>query len=133
MKTNYRRFIAICAGILLTAAACAAPKTTVITEPEKREAEITIKAGNFKFEPNIVKAFRGNVIIFHVENISNSGHNFTIIDPQGNTLQSVALPPKKMVTVKIDLAETGTYEFYCDKPFHSAFGMKGRVLVDKGQ
>jgi len=133
MKRNCIRLIAVCAGILLTAATCAAPRTTVVIEPEKREAEIKIKADNFKFEPGIVEAFRGNVIIFHVENISNSEHNFTIKDPQDNILQSVDLHPKKIVTIRIDLVDTGTYEFYCDKPFHSAFGMKGRISVDKGR
>jgi uncharacterized cupredoxin-like copper-binding protein len=67
------------------------------------------------------------LIVFRIENISGSGHNFTITDPKGNTLQSVSLPSKETTTVKVPLPEAGTYGFYCDKPMHSGFGMKGSI------
>jgi plastocyanin len=87
------------------------------------------QSSDFSFEPNNIKAYKGNVIVFKVENVSGSAHNFTVKDPQGNIVQSVKLPSKETIQVKISLSETGTYEFYCDKPFHSGFGMKGQMVV----
>ncbi|MDA8103904.1 MAG: plastocyanin/azurin family copper-binding protein [Nitrospiraceae bacterium] len=34
-----------------------------------------------------------------------------------------------MTDVSVTLSEKGVYDFYCDRPFHSAFGMKGRIEV----
>jgi len=118
-------------AVLLAVAACAGQQQQplVTIGPVKGEAIVTMKAGDFTFEPNNIKAYKGDVIVFRIENISGSGHNFTIKDPQGNNLQSVGLPSKESVTIKVSLAEAGTYEFYCDKPFHSGFGMKGQIVV----
>jgi uncharacterized cupredoxin-like copper-binding protein len=41
----------------------------------------------------------------------------------------VDLPPKETVTIEIALQESGTYEFYCDLPFHATLGMKGKIEV----
>jgi len=116
-------------GVLLMLAACASQQPLVTIGPDKGEAVVGVKASDFKFEPNNMKAYKGDVIVFQIENISGSGHNFTVKDPQGYTVQSVNLPSKETVQVKISLSETGTYEFYCDKPFHSSFGMKGQIVV----
>ncbi len=121
----------LCA-LLLLVAACASQQPLVTIAPSKGETVVAVKASDFNFEPNNIKAHRGDVIVFQIENISGSGHNFTAKDPQGHTVQSVSLPSKETVRVKITLSETGTYEFYCDKPFHSTFGMKGQILVIPG-
>ena len=70
---------------------------------------------------------RGDTLVFEIANTSSTTHNFTIKDPGGRIIESVDLPGKKSVSVEIPLPEAGTYEFYCDKPFHPAMGMKGRV------
>jgi plastocyanin len=130
MEKKSKGFIAVCTGILLAAAACASQQPLVTIGPAKGEIAFTLKASDFKFEPNNIKAYKGDVIVFRVENISNTGHNLTIMDPAGNTLQSIALPSQETVTLKVPLAEAGTYEFHCDKPFHSTFGMKGHIQVE---
>jgi len=38
-------------------------------------------------------------------------------------------PIKQTVSIDVNLKEFGIYEFYCDKSFHSAFGMKGHIKV----
>ncbi len=130
MKQRSNGLTAVYAGILLAVAACASQQPLVTIGPAKGEIVLAVKASSFSFEPNNIKAYRGDVIVLKVENISDSGHNFTIKDPQGNALQNVALPSKEIVTVKVPLSEAGTYEFYCDKPFHSGFGMKGQITVN---
>lgn len=114
---------------LLLVASCATQQPLVTIGPEKGEAAIDVKASDFKFEPNNIKAFKGEELVFKIDNISGTEHNLTIKDPQGKELKSVSLPPKETTTVKVSLQESGDYEFYCDKPFHSTFGMKGRIEV----
>ncbi len=130
MEKRSKGLTAICIGLLLMSMACAGQQPLVTLGPAKGEVVLDMKASDFKFEPNNIKAFKGDVIVFRIENTSGSGHNFTVKNPQGSVLQSVALPPKETVEIRIALSQTGIYEFYCDKPFHSGFGMKGRVEVN---
>ena len=130
MQKNFVR-LALWTGLLLVVASCAGRQPLVTIEPSKGETTIDMKADNFKFQPNNIKAYQGDVLILRIENISKTEHNFTIEDPQGRALQSVPLPAGKTTSVKIPLSARGTYEFYCDKPFHSAFGMKGWIKVDE--
>ena len=129
MHKRSKRLIVLWVGVLLAVGACATQQSLVTIGPAKGENVITVKASDFKFEPNNIKAYKSNVIIFQIENVSGSVHNFTVKDPQGHTVKSISLPSKEIVQVKISLSETGTYEFYCDKPFHSGFGMKGQIVV----
>ena len=129
MQRRSKALIAACIGVILAVAACASQQPQVTLGQAKGEVTLEMKASDFKFEPNNVKAYKGDVIVFRIENTSGSGHNFTITDPKGNTLQSVSLPSKETTTAKVPLAEAGTYGFYCDKPMHSGFGMKGSIEV----
>jgi plastocyanin len=126
-----RGFASLCVAVLLFAAACASRQPLVTIGPAKGETVITMKASDFEFVPNNIRAYKGDILLLKIENTSGTGHNFTIKDPGGKTVQSVPLPSKETVTVKVDLADSGTYEFYCDKPFHAAFGMKGWIQVDQ--
>jgi plastocyanin len=132
MNTKSKGLTAVFVTVLLAFAACASQQPLVTIGQAKGEMVLAMKASNFTFEPNNIKAYRGDIIALKIENISGAGHNFTIKDPQGNTVQNVGLPSKETVTVKVPLAEAGTYEFYCDKPFHSTSGMKGQIVVIQG-
>lgn len=129
MRKNYLHFLIICLAILLLLAACSGLQPQVPVSQEKGEKVSAIKADSFKFEPNNIKAYVEDVIVLKIENVSAAGHNFTLKDPRGNVVQNVDLPPKKTVEVRVTLSETGIYNFYCDKPFHPFFGMKGQIEV----
>jgi plastocyanin len=104
----------------------------VTVSPGEGEKILAVKASSFKFEPNNIKAYTGDVILLRIENVSGSSHNFTINNPQGQLIQSSDLPAGKVTDVRVTLPEKGIYDFYCNKPFHSAFGMKGRIeAVDR--
>ena len=132
MNRKLKCLTAVFAAVLLAFTACASQQPLVTIGQAKGETVLAMKASSFSFEPNNIKAYRGDVIVLKIENISSAGHNFTIKDPQGNTLQNIALPSKETVTVKVPLSEAGTYEFYCDKAFHSSYGMKGQIAVIQG-
>jgi plastocyanin len=115
--------------VLLLFTACAGLQQQATVSPEKGEKVLAMKAGSFKFEPNNIKAFQEDVILFKVENISDIGHNFTIRDPGGQIIQNVDLPPKETIEIRVPLPEIGIYTFYCNKTFHKLLGMKGQIEV----
>jgi plastocyanin len=131
MQRYYKQALMFCLLLLCLLSACAGLQQQVGVEVMDGEKVVAIKASSFKFKPNNIKAFKGDVITFKIENISGAGHNFTITDPRGQTIQSVDLPCKKTIEFKITLSENGTYNFYCDKTFHSLFGMKGQIEVQQ--
>ncbi len=131
MQRNYKQLLTVWLTLLSLITACAGLQTQVTVGQEKGEKELAIKAGSFKFQPNNIKAYAEDILMLKVENISGTKHNFTIKDPQGRIIQNIDLPAKKTVEVRVTLSETGTYTFYCDKPFHSLFGMKGHIEVLK--
>ena len=122
---------AIWAAMVLLLAVGTILQPQVALSEEASEKVVEMKADSYKFEPNNVKISEGDTVLFRVENISNSTHNFTIKDPQKEILKSEALPAKKTTDIEVSFGTPGVYEFYCDKPFHSAFGMKGQVEVAK--
>ncbi len=114
--------------VALAVAACAtAPQKPMVLEPG--EKTLAMKVDSFKFEPNVIKARRGDVLMMRLENIAGVEHNFTLNAPQGATLASVNVPSRGTADIRVNLTETGIYHFYCDKPLHSPFGMKGQIEV----
>ncbi|OGW53052.1 MAG: hypothetical protein A2Y81_09235 [Nitrospirae bacterium RBG_13_43_8] len=88
-----------------------------------------VKVHNYKFEPNNIFTYEGNTILFKIENVTISEHNFTLTDPEGAVIEDVDVPRDKTVEIKVTFSRTGIYNFYCNKPFHSTFGMNGQIEV----
>lgn len=123
-----RRAFMIPVLVLLFAFACAGQQKTVSVAPGERT--IDIKASDFKFDPDDLKAHKGDVLTLNIENISSGTlHNITVKSPQGNTMAEADIQPKSSAKVTVRLTEAGTYSFYCDRPFHSSLGMKGKIEV----
>jgi plastocyanin len=114
---------------LVLCAACAGRQQQIAVGSETGGKVVAMSASRFKFEPNNIRAHQGDEVVFRITNIGGDSHNFTIKNPKGDILQSVDLPGKKTVDVRIKFADAGIYEFYCNKPFHSTMGMRGRVEV----
>lgn len=123
--------LVICTVMVLLFAGCAGLQPQVALSEKESEKVVELKAASFKFEPNNIRAFEGDTIVFRIENSSGSTHDFTITNPQKQTLKNIDLPAGKTVDIKVSFADPGVYEFYCDKPLHSSFGMKGQVEVVK--
>ena len=130
MKRKFE-VLAIWAVTILLLAVCMSLQPQVALGEEKSEKVVEMKADSYKFEPNNVKISEGETVLFRIENISNSTHNFTIKDPQKEILKSETLPAKKTTDIKVSFAAPGVYDFYCSKPFHPSLGMKGQVEVTK--
>lgn len=131
MQETHRAFFLLLMAVLLTVAACASQQPPLTIVPAKGEAVVAVKAFSFKFEPDTVRAHKGDVLIFQVENMSSTVHTFTVKDPAGLIIRSVFLSAGQTTSAKVDISATGIYEFYCDRPLHSSLGMKGRIVVDQ--
>lgn len=93
------------------------------------EQLVSFRVSNFRFEPNEIVTRPGVVLKFTLENTASVDHNVTIEDPHGKRLLALELPSGGLVSEELKLTEPGEYTFYCDKPFHSSFGMTGRIMV----
>ena len=115
-------------SLLLLGGCAQQPSTLRVPEKEGKKI-VNMTASNFKFEPNVIKASPGDVLVLEIENISGTDHNFTIKNPQEDVLGRIDLPEKSTRQLTIQLPGSGIYPFYCDKPFHSTLGMEGRIEV----
>ncbi len=127
---NASKMVILSLVLLFSVSACAEREAVVAVGPAKGETTvIVVKASSFRFAPRDIKAYQGSTLVFQIENVAGIDHNFTIKDPRGSIIRSVPLPAQKTITLKVDLSDTGLYEFYCDRPFHTTLGMTGRIEV----
>jgi plastocyanin len=117
----------LCLAVVLLLAGCAGfqEKPAVLQGGENR---IEMKADNFSFDPNSIQTTSGQLEIT-LHNTSNTAHNITIVNPQGEVLLSRDIEPLAEEQIQVSLDQPGTYEFYCDKRFHPSLGMKGEIEV----
>ncbi len=118
---------AFATGALLFLSACGRLQNPVSAEGAGETIQMT--ASDFKFEPNNITTRAGNTVTFRIRNVSGTTHNFTLKSPDGKTMQSVDIPAKQTVEVKVAFPRPGTYKFDCNKPGHSELGMKGQVVA----
>jgi plastocyanin len=89
---------------------------------------ITIEAGGYKFKPNDIRVAKPGTLVLEIKNVSGSEHNFTLKNSRGEILKNLNIRPKQTVISNAEL-EPGTYQFYCNKRFHTSMGMKGQIVV----
>ncbi len=124
-EKNIGRIVVI--GMLLLISACAS-----LQEPlsaERAENTIRMTATNFKFQPNNIMTRVGDTITFAIKNTSGTTHNFSLMDPTGNTIRNIDIPAGESVDVTVTFSKAGIYPFQCNKTGHSTLGMKGRVTA----
>lgn len=108
---------------------CGGLQNQLIPSAGPTEFVVEMQASSFSFEPNNLKVYTGDVLVFRIKNLSDISHNFTITGPEGEIIKDVALPANEMTEVKVNFMKSGTYRFYCNKLFHGTLGMKGQVVV----
>ncbi len=126
-----RRYLLGLLSLTLAVAACAGPQKMVAVPSGTGEKVIRMKASSFEFDPNVIQAHQGNRLTLVIRNTAGTTHNFTLKNPPGEVVVSKDLPAKETVRLEVDLARAGEYPFYCNKPLHAAFGMKGRFVAVK--
>jgi plastocyanin len=101
----------------------------VTTGASDQKVQVEMKARNFAFDPDVIVAHKGDTLVLNITDVSGETHNITVKDPSGAILKREDIPARKTITVEVPLQTTGVYPFYCDRPFHSTLGMKGRIEV----
>ncbi len=132
MRKNFSKTLMMLMTILFISLSCVGRQPQAEAIVAQGEKTVDMKASSYKFEPNNIRANQGDTIVLNITNISGKQHNFTIKDPGGKIVQSVELLPNKTERVRISFPEKGTYDFYCNKPFHPTLGMKGHIEVGLG-
>ncbi len=126
-----RRYLLGLLSLTLAVAACAGPQKMLAVPSGTGEKVIQMQASSFEFDPNVIQAHQGDHLTLVIRNTAGTAHNFTLKNPAGEVLVSKDLPAKETVRVEVDLARAGDYPFYCDRPLHADFGMKGRFVAVK--
>ena len=130
---RHKLTVALLSLILLSIGACTGTQNaTKVSIVGDKKGTVEVTADNFHFEPSIIEVKSGDPIFLEVTNISSGTHNLTVKDLDGQVIQNVELPANNTIDVELHFKQPGTYEFYCDKPFHKTMGMKGQFDVIGG-
>jgi uncharacterized cupredoxin-like copper-binding protein len=103
-------------------------------------ATVAVELSNFKFTPNGIQLRAGQPTILHLHNASRGGHSFSApeffaaarIDPRSAGAVrngTVDIPGGRAVDIEL-VPAAGRYGLKCTHTLHSAFGMKGTILVN---
>lgn len=115
----------------------ALPSSAQNAAPEKT---VSIDLSSFKFTPDTVTLEHGQRYVLHLANTSDGGHNFVAreffeaatVDPadQARIVKGgVDLDSGQTADIHLVAPPAGTYKLHCSHFMHSAFGMKGKIVV----
>ena len=125
----WKHFLGGGLGLLLLIGGCSGPQKVVTLTPGGGQV-VAMQASSFDFDPDVIRARQGDRLVLAIENIAGRSHNFTLKDPAGVVLVSEDLSGHQTLRVVVPLTQSGEYFYYCDKPLHATFGMKGHVVVE---
>lgn len=117
-------------ALLLTLAAPAA------AQPAGAVPTVDVALSSFAFAPDTIRLRAGAPVVLRLTNSGRGGHNFSAPEffaaaqPSGAAIRNGAIevPSRQTVSVRV-VPRRGTYRLRCTHTFHSAFGMRGRIVV----
>ena len=123
---------ALCLLPLLLVAAPAAPAQNA---PHNVDVQLT----SFDFTPAEIRLRAGVPVVLRLTNGGRGGHNFSspsffaaasLAPGQAGIVRggAIEVPSRQTVTVRLTPAR-GTYRLRCTHTLHTAFGMRGRIVV----
>jgi plastocyanin len=135
MSCDWKALLAgglVVAGII-PAAASADPDFT-------NARQVNIELSNFDFTPKTLTLQAGKPYRLHLTNTGSGGHNFsspaffraaTIAPEDATAVVKGGIDLKKGETRDVRVIPTkGQYKLKCTHFMHTAFGMKGKIIVD---
>jgi uncharacterized cupredoxin-like copper-binding protein len=127
-----RSAVAIAAAGLLAVAGCGEKRENTGTGAAGGGAPTTVAVSEteFKLSPSKANVPGPGPVTFRVTNDGKTTHALEVETPAGE-LKTPPIAPGKRATLKGDL-KSGTYDWYCPIDGHKAKGMKGTVVVGKG-
>jgi plastocyanin len=126
---NRYRWIGWFSAIALAGLLAGCRTSPTVRQVQPAEQSVALEAGSYYFRPNVLQVARPGSLTLQIGNVAGVEHNITVEDPDGNRIAGMDLPAGQTVSLALRLDQPGTYDFHCDKPFHSLFGMRGRIEV----
>jgi plastocyanin len=103
----------------------ASPSGTPVETVDVTETE-------FEIDPANPRISTPGPVAFRVRNSGSAPHNLEVEGPNGEAELAEDLQPGQSATLRVDLSEPGTYEWYCPVGDHRERGMEGTVTVGGG-
>jgi uncharacterized cupredoxin-like copper-binding protein len=120
------RALIVCALLLAVPASAQTPPRVV-----------EVALSSFSFTPSTIHFRGGEPVILRLTNGGRGGHNFSAPEffaasqPSGATVRSGAIEVPSHQTVEVRLVpRRGSYGLRCTHTLHTAFGMRGQIVVD---
>jgi len=122
--------------LLLPLLLLAAPAAPAQNAPRTVDVQLT----SFDFAPAEIRLRAGEPVVLRLNNAGRGGHNFSapaffraasIAPGQNVALRggTIEVPSRQTVTVRLTPAR-GNYPLRCTHTLHTAFGMRGRIIVE---
>ena len=113
-----------------------APAATAQNAPRTVDVQLT----SFDFTPREIRLRAGTPVVLRLTNPGRGGHNFAapqffaaaaIAGGQNSPIRNGAIevPSRQTVSVRLTPAR-GNYRLRCTHTLHTAFGMRGRIIVE---
>ena len=108
--------------------------------PAQNARTVEVQLTSFDFTPSEIRLPAGTPIVLRLTNAGRGGHNFSapaffraasVAPGQNIALRggSIEVPSRQTVTVRLTAAR-GNYPLRCTHTLHTAFGMRGRIVVE---
>ena len=113
--------------------AAAAAATAATTAAAAAPQAITVKSGEYFYEPKDFKVRPGTVIVTMTNEGPERPHTFTVKNKSGDgdLFKSERIETGKNVTLEFTVMDEGTYEVYCNLPGHADRGQRGTLTVSR--
>lgn len=123
--------------LLLLPFMASAPVASAAVQDQARTVEVRLS--NFDYSPREIRLRAGEPVVLRLVNVSGGGHDFSAptffaaarVDAgealvRGGTIE---VPSRRSVSVRL-VPTRGTYRLRCTHTLHSAFGMRGHIVVE---
>ena len=96
-----------------------------------RSDQPEIELRSYSFSPDhLVILDDHSPVTLRLINIADTGHNFTLLDPEKGVIVSKNLNSEESATISLNSLGKGNYVFYCNRFRHRHRGMEGMLMID---
>ena len=122
--------------LLLLPLVLAMPASALAQDPARM---VEVRLSNFDYSPREIRLRAGEPVVLRLVNSSGGGHDFSApaffaaarVDTGEALVRrgKIEVPSRQSVSVRLVPAR-GTYRLRCTHLLHSAFGMRGQIVVE---
>ena len=108
--------------------------------PAQAPGVVEVHLSNFKFTPNQIQFQHGQPYVLRLVNDGGGGHDFTapaffagaaVVSGDRDLISegAIEVPGHQVREIHFTAPRPGSYKLKCTHSLHSAFGMKGKIVV----